>query len=71
MTPPTPENPLFSRDYTIGEAPVSSRMGRGKRQVSGKGKAADRAISHLLTSSPRLGMNPMPLCGSLLLNVFR
>lgn len=30
-----------------------------------------RAISHLLTSRPLLGMLPMPLWGSLLVNVFR
>lgn len=30
-----------------------------------------RAISHLLTSRPLLGILPMPLWGSLLVNVFR
>uniref|UniRef100_A0A8C3JT60 Ankyrin repeat domain 13B n=1 Tax=Calidris pygmaea TaxID=425635 RepID=A0A8C3JT60_9CHAR len=30
-------------------------------------RGSHRAISHLLTSSPRLGMKPMPRCGSLLL----
>lgn len=63
---------FFSKDYTSGEAPVSSFMGSGDRsRQEQRVKAADRAISHLLTSRPRLGMKPMPLCGSLLLNVFR
>lgn len=30
-----------------------------------------RAISHLLTSTPLLGMKPIPLWGSLLLKVLR
>lgn len=66
-TQPTP----FQRLHAWGSPRVFPDGTWGQRQVSRKGKAADRAISHLLTSSPRLGMKPMPLCGSLLLKVFR
>lgn len=40
-------------------------------QPATRGGPSYRAISHLLTSKPLFGMLPMPLWGSLLVNVFR
>ena len=68
--PPRLAIPRASRaaSYHLTSAPCPQAA---SPKASLLGGPSYRAISHLLTSRPLLGMLPMPRWGSLLVNVFR
>lgn len=67
---PSPSSPYPGPSHGLTPDP-GAPLGRFLPPSSSLHPPSYRAISHLLTSKPLLGMLPMPLWGSLLVNVFR